>query len=97
MRQCRLMSFVETTTTLGVGYGVSVDSQFVAFPWFGLSVNLGDALGIGAVFSVLSLVRGYLLRRLCSTDFEPTGSGTAVNPPSALNRLGHHSQAHLFP
>ena len=34
------------------------------FPLFGLEATLRQSLGIGAIFTVVSLVRGYLLRRV---------------------------------
>ena len=36
----------------------------VVFPWFGLPAHLDDALAIGAIFTVVSILRSFLLRRL---------------------------------
>jgi len=41
-----------------------VVAQFAVFPVFGLAVTVPQSLGIGAVFTGLSLARSYLLRRL---------------------------------
>jgi hypothetical protein len=35
----------------------------VIFPVFGLIVSLGENIAIGLVFTVVSIVRSYLLRR----------------------------------
>ena len=51
--QSRWMSFVEAVTNIVVGYALAVLTQVLAFPMFGLSVSLGENLGIGAVFTVL--------------------------------------------
>ncbi len=51
-------------TNVVVGYGVAVAAQMLVFPLFGLHASLGKNLGIGAVFTLVSLVRGYALRRL---------------------------------
>ena len=64
MSQSRLMSGVEAVTNVAVGYGVAVGTQLVVFPWFGLDVPMTDTLLIGAVFTVVSIVRSYALRRL---------------------------------
>ena len=64
MKQSRTMSLVEVMTNVAVGYGVAVLTQIVVFPWFGIEVGLADNMKIGMVFVVVSLVRGYLLRRL---------------------------------
>jgi len=58
------MSLVESATNVVVGYGIAVATQLVVFPWFGLPARVSDALAIGAVFTGLSLARGYVLRRV---------------------------------
>ena len=63
MRQSRLMSLVESLANVLVGYGVAVLTQVVVFPLFGLHVPLADNLLIGIVFTGVSLVRSYALRR----------------------------------
>lgn len=48
----------------GVKSGMAVATQIAVFPLFGLAVTLGDNLAIGGIFTAVSLVRAYLLRRL---------------------------------
>ena len=62
--QSRWMSLVESATNIVVGFGLAVLTQVLVFPLFGLSVSLGENLGIGAVFTVVSLVRSFVLRRI---------------------------------
>jgi hypothetical protein len=64
MRQSRLMSLVEAGTNVVVGYGIAVLTQMAVFPLFGLRATIGQNLAIGAIFTVVSLARSYLLRRL---------------------------------
>ena len=64
MTQARRMSLVEAATNVIVGYALAVGMQIVAFPVFGIHIALGDQLAIGLAFSAISLVRGYVLRRL---------------------------------
>ena len=63
-RQSRALSMLEAITNVGVGYGVAVAAQLVFFPAIGISVALADNLRLGALFTGLSLVRSYALRRL---------------------------------
>ena len=63
MKQSRLMSLVESLANVLVGYGVSVATQMVAFPLFGLAVTVTENLLIGLVFTAVSIVRSYALRR----------------------------------
>ena len=64
MKQSRAMSLVEVITNVVVGYGLAVTTQIVVFPWFGIETGLTEHLTIGLAFLVVSLVRGYALRRL---------------------------------
>lgn len=62
--QTRAMSLIEAITNVVVGFGVAVGVQLALFPVYGLVVRFTDTLGIGAVFTSVSIVRSYLLRRL---------------------------------
>lgn len=58
------MSFAEALTNVAVGYGIAVVTQIAVFPVFGLHASLADNLLMGAIFTVVSIVRSYSLRRL---------------------------------
>ena len=64
MRQSRRMSLAEAVANVLVGYGIAVATQAMVFPMFGLNASLSDNLLIGAIFTVLSILRGFTLRRL---------------------------------
>ena len=64
MRQSRTMSFIESVTNVIVGYALAIGTQLLVFPLFGIEAALTEHLAIGLVFIVVSLARGYLLRRL---------------------------------
>ena len=58
------MSAIEAVTNVLVGYGVAVTTQMVIFPLFGLTATLRQNMAMGAVFTIVSLVRSYVLRRV---------------------------------
>lgn len=62
--QSRRRSLIEAFTNVVVGYALAVVTQIIVFPWFGLQPSLGDNLALGLVFTSISLIRGYALRRL---------------------------------
>jgi len=64
MTQSRRMSLIEAVTNVAVGYALAVATQIVVFPWFGLRPSLGENLALGGVFTGISLLRSYALRRL---------------------------------
>ena len=70
------MSLAESVTNVAAGFGIAVLTQVLVFPLFGLNVSLSKNLGIGAVFTVISLVRSFLLRRLFNTLTGTSSAGT---------------------
>ena len=64
MKQSRLMSLVEAITNVVVGYGVAVVTQILIFPIFGLHTTLAQNLQMGLLFTGVSIIRSFLLRRL---------------------------------
>ena len=63
MKQSRLMSMVESLANVLVGYVVAVVTQMAVFPLFGLAVTVTENLLIGMIFTAVSIVRSYALRR----------------------------------
>ena len=63
MKQSRLLSLVESLANVLVGYGVAVVTQMLVFPLFGLAVTVTENLLIGLIFTAVSIVRSYALRR----------------------------------
>lgn len=64
MSQSRAMSAVESVANVAIGYGVAVTSQIAILPLFGVHLPLSDNLLIGAWFTVISLARSYVVRRV---------------------------------
>ncbi len=64
MKQSRWMSFAEAVVNVVVGYGVAVLTQMLVFPLFGMRASVSDNLLIGVIFTMVSLVRSFTLRRV---------------------------------
>jgi len=64
MKQSRTMSLLEAATNVVVGYALAIATQIVVLPWFGIEMGLTEHLTIGLAFLGVSLVGGYLLRRM---------------------------------
>lgn len=62
--QSRKFSALESLANVVVGFGVSVTANIFVLPAFGYAVSIGDSFYIGLVFTAVSFVRGYLLRRI---------------------------------
>jgi len=58
------MSLIEAIANVAVGFCVALLTQTIVFPLFGLQVGLGDNLAIGGLFTLASIARSYVLRRV---------------------------------
>ena len=63
MNQSRTMSAAESVANVAIGYGIALITQVVVFDALAIPVSLEQNLWIGVVFTVVSLVRSYILRR----------------------------------
>lgn len=61
--QSRKHSIIESLINVAIGYGVALLSQVLIFPLYGIHIQLLDNIGIGAWFTVISLIRSYAVRR----------------------------------
>lgn len=64
MAQTKFGSFVESWANIFVGFSINFCANLLILPHFGFtSLNASKAFGIGVVFTGISLVRQYVLRR----------------------------------
>ena len=61
--QSRVQSLLECGANVLIGYLVSVAANAAILPMFGVHVTASDNFAIGAIFTVISLLRSYVLRR----------------------------------
>lgn len=61
--QSRRASLIESALNILIGYGVAVAAQCLIFPLFGVNLPLSSNLLIGVLFTIVSLIRSYWLRR----------------------------------
>ena len=62
--QSRRMSLVEAVTNVVVGFVVALLTQIIVFPLFDIEVTLGENLAIGLLFTLASIYRSFVLRRV---------------------------------
>lgn len=64
MKQSRRMSAIESAANIAVGFGVALATQVAVFPLFGLHASTSEHLAITGIFTAVSFVRSYALRRV---------------------------------
>lgn len=62
--QSRRLSLIEALANVAVGLLVAFATQVIVFPLFGFNATTGQHIAITAIFTVVSLVRSYALRRV---------------------------------
>lgn len=62
--QSRAGSMIEAVANVAIGYGIAVAANIVVLPLFGFYPSLAQYAQIGLIFTGISLVRSYCLRRL---------------------------------
>ena len=61
--QSKKHSLIESLTNVAIGYFVALASQLLIFPLMGYNVPVSDNIIIGLCFTVISIIRSYILRR----------------------------------
>ena len=64
INQSRAFSLLESLANVVAGFGITLLAQIVIYPWFGIQVDLQTNFQIGCCFTVVSIGRSYLLRRM---------------------------------
>lgn len=67
--QSKKQSLIESVINVVIGYVVALLSQLAIFPLFGVHLPLTDNLLIGAFFTIVSIIRSYVIRRLFNRKY----------------------------
>ncbi len=62
--QSRKHSIIESIVNVLIGYWVAVGATQAILPLFGIPVRFDQNLAISGLFTVISLIRSYVLRRI---------------------------------
>jgi hypothetical protein len=61
--QSKTESLVEVCINVLIGWVLAIVTQLIVFPWFDIHITMADQLWISAVFTAVSIARGYVIRR----------------------------------
>ena len=85
MNQSRLESLIETLINTAIGFAVSYTAWPLVAVMFDMNYSAGQHLGITLVFTVISVARGYVVRRWFNAGLHRA----AVRLAKRLNRKHH--------
>ena len=64
MSQTRRQSMIEAVINVVVGFSINMLLNFAVFPLFGWHISLQQNIALGVIYTVISILRSYSLRRL---------------------------------
>ena len=68
--QSKIESLIESIINTSLGFLVALITQILIYPIFGIEVSFGDQTLLALIFTSVSLVRGYVVRRYFNTYFK---------------------------
>ena len=61
--QTKKQSLIESLTSTTIGIMIGIVLNLTILPIFGYPVSLSDSLWISVIFTVISIIRSYIIRR----------------------------------
>ena len=61
--QSKKQSLIETLTSVFVGWLIGVILNLTVLPLFDYNITVVDSLWVSLIFTVVSVIRGYIIRR----------------------------------
>lgn len=77
MSQSRLGSFIEAVINIIIGFGINFTANALVFPLFGWQISTSENFLLGGVYTVISLVRSYTIRRWFNARIRMTAAKLA--------------------
>ena len=68
--QTKKQSFIESLTSTTIGIIIGIVLNLTILPMFGYPVSLSDSLWISLIFTAISVVRSYVVRRIFNSKEE---------------------------
>ncbi|OGB26223.1 MAG: hypothetical protein A3I66_00805 [Burkholderiales bacterium RIFCSPLOWO2_02_FULL_57_36] len=77
MNQTRIGSLIEALMNVVIGFLVNMVANFVILPLIGFHITLGQNFFIGVLYTVVSVVRSYTIRRFFNNRLHVTAQRLA--------------------
>ena len=62
-RQSKMGSFIEVCINIAIGFSINFFMNLTIFPMFGWHISVSENLLLGVIYTVVSVIRGYVVRR----------------------------------
>ena len=64
VQQTKKWSMIETVFGVVIGFIIALLTQLIVFPLFNITTSFNENFIIAGIFTIVSIVRGYFIRRL---------------------------------
>ncbi len=91
--QTRLNSFIEASLNTASGFIISYLMGMLVYPLFGFSVTMAQNFWIVVIFTVVSVIRSYVWRRLFNAAVPKTEGPGEGSPFGEMGLHGNESAA----
>ncbi|OIJ43832.1 DUF7220 family protein [Massilia timonae] len=79
MTQTRLGSLIEAIINVLIGFGINFTANMLIFPLFGFHITPGANFALGLIYTVISVVRSYAVRRWFNARLQRLASAVATS------------------
>ena len=86
MSQTRKQSMFEACMNVAVGFSINMALNFAVFPLFGWHISALQNIQLGVIYTVVSIVRSYCLRRFFNHQHQPAKQAPPVLSDLYLGR-----------
>ena len=62
--QTKTGSFIEAIANVVIGFGINFTANMIILPMFGFHISMGANFILGLLYTLISIVRSYCLRRV---------------------------------
>lgn len=77
MNQTKLGSLIEVLFNIAIGFGINWVANIWILPLYGFQITGGQAFSMGLIFTVISVVRSYIIRRYFNARLRAAAQGFA--------------------
>jgi len=63
VNQTRLGSFIEVCINIAIGFSINWVMNLIILPFYGFQITGSQAFSMGLIFTIISVVRSYVVRR----------------------------------
>lgn len=61
--QSRIQSLIEALLNVAIGFAINFTANLFIFPLFGWEISVSQNLGMGVIYTAISIARSYVVRR----------------------------------